>query len=120
MIGNYIDGLGWEILCDNLGLCVGYVKGTINPIEMTIRPNDLDYQIFCETSFITKVGSQLFLNGEEVVATNTIIEYAELTSDFVLVEVDNRLVKCFLNNTTIEDVWFNDLENLYTTYISLI
>lgn len=113
MIGNYIDGLGWEILCDNLEFCVGYVKGSA-------RPSDSDYQVFCETSFITKVGSQLFLNGEEVVATNTIIEYAELTSDFVLIEVDNRLVKCFLNNTTIEDVWFNDLENLYTTYLQLI
>jgi hypothetical protein len=112
MIGNYIDGLGWEILCDNLGLCVGYVKSTI-------RPEDSHYEVFCETTFITKVGSQLFLNGEEVVATNSIINYAELTGDFVLIELDNKLTKCFLHNTTIEGDWFNDLEILYQNYISL-
>lgn len=113
MIGNYIDGLGWEILCDNLGLCVGYVKATI-------RPEDSHYEVFCETTFITKVGSQLFLNGEEVVATNSIISYAEFTGDFVLIELDNKLTKCFLHNTTIEGDWFNDLETLYQNYINLL
>jgi len=113
MIGNYIDGLGWEILCDNLGLCVGYVKSTI-------RPEDSHYEVFCETTFITKVGSQLFLNGSVVTPTNTLIPYVELTGDFVLIELNNQLKKCFLNNTTIEGDWFNDLETLYTTYLSIL
>lgn len=121
MIGNYIDGLGWEILCDNLGLFVGYVQGTNNPNAIAIRPDDNDYQVFCETTFITKVGPDIFLNGVKVTPTNTIISgYAELTGDFVLIEINNQLKKCFLDNTTIEDEWFNDLETLYTTYITLI
>lgn len=113
MIGNYIDGLGWEILCDNLGLFVGYVHGTT-------KPDDTHYEVFCETTFITKVESQLFLNGSVVTPTNSIISYAELTGDFVLIELNNKLTKCFLNNTTIEGYWFNDLETLYTTYLQLI
>jgi hypothetical protein len=120
MIGNYIDGLGWEILCDNLGLFVGYVQGSTNPTHRTIRPDDSHYQVFCETTFITKVGSQLFLNGSVATATNTLIPYVELTGDFVLIELNNKLTKCFLNNTTIEGDWFNDLETLYTTYLSIL
>lgn len=121
MIGNYIDGLGWEILCDNLGLFIGYVQGTVNPNARTIRPDDSEYQVFCETTFITKVGSDMFINGVKVTPTNTLISnYAELTGDFVLIEINNKLTKCFLNNTTIEGDWFNDLETLYTTYTSLI
>lgn len=121
MIGNYIDGLGWEILCDNLGLFVGYVQGTVNPNARTTRPDDNEYQIFCETTFITKVGSDMFINNVKVIPTNTIISnYVELTGDFVLIEVDRRLIKCFLNNTTIQGDWFSDLETLYTTYLSIL
>jgi hypothetical protein len=114
MIGNYIDGLGWEILCDNLGLFVGYMHGTT-------RPDDTHYEVFCETTFITKVGSDMFINGILVIPTNTIIpNYSQLTADFVLIEVDTKLIKCYLNNTTIEGDWFNNLEILYTTYLSIL
>ena len=48
MVGNYIDGKGWEILCDNLGLFVGYVEGSHTPNARTMKPNDEDYVIFCQ------------------------------------------------------------------------
>lgn len=121
MVGQYIEDKGWEILCDNLGLLVGYVQGSNDPNARTIRPNDEDYQIYCqEIYYIDKLGEYIVLNGNEVNPTNTIIDYAVQESDRVCIELDGVIYDCYLSNTYINGEFSTDLTTLYNTYLTLL
>lgn len=121
MVGQYIEDKGWEILCDNLGLLVGYVQGSNNPNARTIRPNDEDYQIYCQEIFrIDKIDGAFIFNGNESTPTNTIINYAVQESDRVVIEVNETLYNCYLSNTYINGQFVTDLTTLYNTYLTLL
>lgn len=121
MIGEYIEGIGWEVLCDNLGLFIGYVKGDEDPTIRTARPNDDDYQVYCQEVFrIYKINGIFILNGNESTPTNTLINYAEQQSDRVVIEVNENLYNCFLSNTYINDHLSTDLTTLYNSYLTLL
>lgn len=121
MVGNYIDGKGWEILCDNLGLFVGYVQGSNEPNARTIRPADEDYEIYCqETYYIDKIDEYIVLNGNSMTPTNTIIDYAEKMSDRVRIELDNTIYDCYLSNTYINGEFALTLDDLYNEYMVII
>jgi hypothetical protein len=121
MVGNYIEGKGWEILCDNLGLFVGYVEGSHTPNARTMKPNDEDYVIFCqELYYIDKIGDYVVLNGNSMNPTNTIIDYAEKMSDRVCIELDNTIYDCYLSNTYINGEFAQTLDDLYDEYLFII
>jgi len=121
MIGEYIEGRGWEVLCNNLGLFVGYVEGNEDPTIRTARPNDDDYQVYCQEVFrIDKINGIFIFNGNESTPTNTLINYAEQQSDRVVIEVNENLYNCFLSNTYINGQFATDLTTLYNTYLTLL
>jgi hypothetical protein len=121
MIGEYIEGRGWEVLCDNLGLFVGYVKGNEDPTIRTTKPNDDEYIIYCgETFRINKIDGIFIFNGNESAPTNTLINYAEQKSDRVVIEVNETLYNCYLSNTYINNRLQTDLTTLYNSYLNLI
>ena len=121
MIGEYIEGKGWEVLCDNLHLFVGYVQGSDTLNARTARPNDKDYEIYCQEIFhIDKVGDYIILNGNEKHPTNSIIDYAEKDIDKVQIELDYELYDCYLTNTYLNGEFPQSLDDLYSEYIYLI
>jgi hypothetical protein len=121
MIGEYIDGIGWEVLCDNLGLLVGYVNGNEDPTIRTIRPNDEDYQVYCQEIFrINNIDGIFIFNGNESTPTNTLIDFAVQESDRVVIEVNETLYNCFLSNTYLNGQFATDLTTLYNTYLTLL
>jgi hypothetical protein len=121
MIGEYIDGIGWEVLCDNLGLLVGYVNGNEDPTIRTIRPNDDDYQVYCQEIFrISNIDGIFIFNGNESTPTNTLIDFAVQESDRVVIEVNETLYNCFLSNTYLNGQFATDLTTLYNTYLTLL
>jgi hypothetical protein len=116
MIGEFIEGKGWEVLCDNLHLFVGYVGHTAND-----RPNDSDYEVYCqEIYYIDKIGDYIVLNGNSMSPTNTIIDYAEKMSDRVCIELDNTIYDCYLSNTYINGEFALTLDDLYDEYLFII
>jgi len=121
MIGEYIDGIGWEVLCDNLGLLVGYVNGNEDPTIRTIRPNDEDYQVYCQEIFrINNIDGIFIFNGNESTPTNTLIDFAVQESDRVVIEVNDTLYDCYLSNTYLNGQFATDLTTLYNTYLTLL
>ena len=121
MIGEYIDGIGWEVLCDNLGLLVGYVNGNEDPTIRTIRPNDDDYQVYCQEIFrINNIDGIFIFNGNESTPTNILIDFAVQESDRVVIEVNETLYNCFLSNTYLNGQFATDLTTLYNTYLTLL
>jgi len=121
MIGEFIEGKGWEILCDNLGLFLGYVQGSNIPNARTIRPNDDDYQVFCQEIFrIDNIDGIFIFNGNESTPTNTLIDFAVQESDRVVIEVNETLYNCFLSNTYLNGQFATDLTTLYNTYLTLL
>jgi len=121
MIGEYIDGIGWEVLCDNLGLLVGYVNGNEDPTIRTIRPNDEDYQVYCQEIFrINNIDGIFIFNGNESTPTNILIDFAVQESDRVVIEVNETLYNCFLSNTYLNGQFATDLTTLYNTYLTLL
>lgn len=121
MIGEYIEGIGWEVLCDNLGLLVGYVNGNVDPTIRTARPNDDDYQVYCQEIFrINSIDGIFIFNGNESTPTNTLIDFAVQESDRVVIEVNETLYDCYLSNTYINNQFATDLTTLYNTYLTLL
>ena len=116
MIGEYIQGKGWEVLCDNLHLFMGYVGHSADN-----RPNDSDYEVYCqEIYYIDKIGEYIVLNGNERHPTNSIIDYAEKDTNKVQIELDYELYDCLLTNTYINGEFAQSLDDLYNEYIYLI
>jgi hypothetical protein len=121
MIGQYVEGKGWEVLCDNLGLLVGYVDSTPNQGARIARPQDSDYEIYCQEVYrIDKIDSIFILNENESTPTNTLIPYAVKYADRVEIEVNATLYNCYLSNTYINGATQSTLDDLYNNYLNLI
>ena len=121
MIGEYEEGKGWQVLCDNLGLLVGYVNSVPNENSRIARPQDSDYEIYCqEVHRIDKIDGVFIFNGNESTPTNTLIPYAVKYIDRVEVEINATLYKCYLTNTYINGAVQSSLDDLYTNYLALI
>ena len=116
MIGQFIEGKGWEVLCDNLHLFMGYVGHSADN-----RPNDSDYEVYCqEIYYIDKIGEYIVFNGNEAQPTNTIIDYAVKETNKVCIELDGVVYDCNLINTYINGTFPQSLDDLYNEYIYLI
>ena len=116
MIGQFINGKGWEVLCDNLYQFVGYVGHSADD-----RPNDTDYEVLCQDIIrIDKIGDYIVFNDNEATPTDTVIDYAEIDGDFVRIELNGLIYDCGLTNTYINGEFPQSLDDLYNEYIYLI
>jgi hypothetical protein len=120
MVGNYNEQKGaWEIICDDLGIVIGYVNQENKPDE------DHYFGLLCqtptqETYNLYKTGNILMLNTFEKTPTNSIINFAVQDLDKVRIELNNEIYECYLNNTTINSQTPNSITDLYNQYMILI
>ena len=120
MVGNYNEQKGaWEIICDDLGIVIGYVNQETKPDE------DHYFGLLCQTPIqetynLYKMGNILMLNTFEKTPTNSIINFAVQDIDKVRIELNNEVYECYLNNTTINSQTPNSISDLYSQYMILI